>query len=206
MSRSNQGKGCCFWGCLTGLLLVVLGGGCTIYGAYRLVTYVTVEEPGEPVEVTQPTPTEGEALTARLDSFGDAVDNNRPAELVLTATDLNHMIALNQDWAGFLVLDVEDDLVIASGNFPFDFPFLGTRYFSGSLFVDIEVQAGQLDVVIEDFILSDRELPDEFKEGFLQGLQDEGAIDELLVESDLPELARKIESLEVEGDRVILRN
>ncbi|WP_017327766.1 hypothetical protein [Synechococcus sp. PCC 7336] len=202
---SQQGKGCCFWGCLSLFVLLLLGGGCTAFVGYRTIALFTDARPTLSIPKTEVTDAEVNEQNRRWQAFQQAIAADRPAELVLTARDLNVLVSQSPELAEQIFFEIENNLLVASGNVRvFQLPLLGDRYFNGRLVLDVAIDNGVLDLGMEDFELADDTLPPELKEAILAGFEQQNALDDLLADTDLPELAARVKRLEIRDDRIVL--
>ena len=103
------GRGCLILGIFAVLLVIACIGG--IYwgmrtqsavarGIFWLAKVHAVDDKPVAVPEFRPEPAQMEAARERWGKFEDAVDNGESAEIVLTADDLNNLIARNHDLSG----------------------------------------------------------------------------------------------------------
>jgi hypothetical protein len=208
--QSNPAKrrGCFFYGCLSlavlGLLAVVLVAGCYVF-LKSMVNRYTSPTPvlQERVEYT---PEEMEALQARLAEFKQALDQGKVSrELVLTADDVNALIAKQRELQNKLFVRIEDDRINGELSLPLQDigPFkLKGRYLNGAAAFKVALTNGMLDVRLEEIKVQGRPVPgmlfSEFKK---QNLAKDFQQD--------PQTAAdiaKFESLQFTNNQVVLRN
>jgi hypothetical protein len=100
----KKGRGCLFYGCLGGLvmlLIIVIAGLIGLRYAKKMVTDFTDSAP-TPIPAVKLTPAEIEQLRKRIEDFRQAVRASRPAEpLALSADEINALIATDSDLEPF---------------------------------------------------------------------------------------------------------
>lgn len=116
-----RGMGCFGKGCLIlSVFIFVLGVACCVglywgfrhhsallRGGYWLTkTNVLANSPKE-IPARQATDTEIQTVQERWHSFQDSVDAREPAEIELTADDINDLIAASRHWRGKLFVSIE---------------------------------------------------------------------------------------------------
>lgn len=205
--RAQTGRGCFFWGCLTLVLLGIAVGGCTGFFAYVLykgALDATSTTP-VPVEVYTLKPGEAEDLAKRLAEFERAAGAGGPAELELSADDLNAYIASNQElqgWAGKAYLRIEGDQVFMDVSLPLeDVPFLSGRYFNGKLGVKLGLVDGRLIAFPESAIVNDKPV----NEDLMKQVREQDILKATRREGGIADFRTKANSLEVRDGRIVLR-
>src|SRR5437879_1032056 len=97
-------RGCLFYGCLGGLvmlLIIVIAGLIGLRYAKKMVTDFTDSAPN-PIPAVKLTPPEIEQVKKRIEDFRQAVRASRPTEpLSLSAEEINAMIANDSDLEPF---------------------------------------------------------------------------------------------------------
>jgi len=100
----KKGRGCLFYGCLGGLvmlLIIVIAGLIGLRYAKKMVTDFTDSAPN-PIPAVKLTPPEIEQVKKRVEDFRQAVRASRPAEpLSLSADEINALIANDSDLEPF---------------------------------------------------------------------------------------------------------
>jgi hypothetical protein len=209
---TRKPHGCFFWGCLAALAVGVLIGGCVglfTYQLYQMAMQATSSEP-RPVPEYQARPGEATEVKERIEAFKKAAEEDRPAELALTGDDLNALIAQDpelRELKGHVFVRVEDGQVLLDVSVPLkkvplvqDLPRLSGRYFNGSVGLKPALAGGRLLLFVESASVEGERLPDDF----MRGLRDKNLL-ERARDEELVEFARQARSLEVQGDRVVLK-
>jgi len=211
-SNPPKPRGCVFYGCLSlaivALLVIVLG----------VVGFFVVKSTANKwiADFTETTPTlveqaeypkaQMDALNNRLAVFKDALDKGQiAAELVLTAEDLNALIAKERELRGKLFVRIDNDIVKGDVSVPLKDlgPFkLNGRYLNGTATFRLALENGVLDVRLRDVQVKGKPLPTMVltelkKENLAKGFQDDPK-----TAADIA----KFESVQITNSQVILRN
>lgn len=204
-----KGRGCLFYGCLTGVVLFLL----MILMAFFAVRFVrnklndytdTKPAPLPRVEMAE---SEFKELQARVKTFGEAVDQGKPAEpLVLTERELNALIA-KSDQTGKLAEHVhvalEGDQVKGEISLPLSrIGWLGKgRYLNGEATFNVSLENGVLIVTAREVRVKGKALP----EAFMEPLRKENLAKDAYKDPKNAEALRKLEQLKIEDGKVILK-
>src|ERR1041385_1017167 len=206
-------RGCWFYGCVT---LAIVGVVCVVVGIFvarwaiglssRLINEFTDTVPMQ-IETVTLSPEEKSALDDRLAAFQLAMDNQKEVrELILTARELNGLIADNKDLRGKLFVMIEGDRIKGKLSVPLTKdlgPFkVKGRYLNGTAAFRVTLAAGSLEVALDEMEGKGKPLPaTAMKEIAKKNLAEDVELD--------PKNARKIErfeSIQIKDDKVILRN
>jgi hypothetical protein len=104
--EAKKPKGCLFWGCLTVIVIGVFGAalvGLAGFGLYSRLPQVVewaagyTETAPRPLPAAAAAPGQAEQLQRQLSAFRAALDEGKPAQLTLTADDMNILIASDKD-------------------------------------------------------------------------------------------------------------
>jgi hypothetical protein len=208
-------RGCFFYGCIIASILAVLmviliaiAG----FFLYRLVN-TTVEQytattPRELPKVEMPAE-EVKALKDRVEAFRQAVHAGTPIEpLVLTSDDVNQLIEDSPDLKGKVFVTIEGNKLKGQVSIPLDaladVPFLGMfkgRYLNGEADLKASLQDGVLIVTLDSFEVNGQSPPEEM----MTRLRQENLAKEAYKNPDAAELFRKLESLEINDGKIILK-
>lgn len=204
----KSGCGCWVWGCLSVVVIGIIGIALASYLLYRVaagqIEKYTSETPQEMpvVEYDEETLT---ALETRFDDFKAKLKSGEPTEdLVLTAEDINAMIAKKEDLKGKIFVKIEDGQLKGDVSMPLDNLPLGVgkgRYFNASAAFDVTMANGMLVVNLADAEVKGEQVPEEF----LQGMRKENLAKDLYNDPDTAKAFRRIESIDVEDGKVVLR-
>jgi hypothetical protein len=208
-------RGCLFYGCLSLSILalvIVLCVGVGLYFAKRafdsLVTDYTDANPAQIEEAPYPEPKLQE-LQSRVNTFQQGIERGggtgQPLELVLTAEDLNALIAANRDLKGKAFITIDDDQIKGKVSVPL--PDIGPlklkgRYLNGSAGFKVALDNGQLDLRVQEVIVNGKPLPPVF----LNELKKENLAQEVQNNPDNAKVINKLESIEVRDGKVVVRS
>ena len=152
----KPGRGCLFYGCIAGavLLVVVLGG--VLLGLHYVKTMVIRVTDAKPMELptVQMSQAEAAQVKARFESFQQAVREQRPTKpLALTANDLNALIAGGGEqgpWKGKVYVGFHGDQLKGQVSVPLQdlgLSLFAGRYLNGSATFSLAFHSGQLSLM-----------------------------------------------------------
>jgi len=207
-------KGCWFYGCVTLAILALIGG----VGLYFSARYVIKSASGLAERYTSTTPAPMEtvsisqadlkSLQDRVASFAQAMDNQKGLrEIVLTAFDINALIQNDPSYKnakGNVFVILESDQVKARISMPLDDigPLkLKGRYLNGTAAVKVSLENGVLNVRLKDVDVGGNPLP----EAIMTAFKDINFAQNLEKDPNASQWLRKLESIVVKDDKVILR-
>ena len=216
-TKPGKQRGCLFYGCLSLAVLalvIALFVSVGFYFAKRTFTgWVNdyTEAAPRPIEVlVYPEPRLRE-LQTRLQTFHDGLEKSgEPLELVLSADDLNALIAQKKDLKGRVFVKIDDDQLKGEVSWPL--PDLGPmspvklkgRYLNGTAAFKVNIDQGNLDVRIEQASVKDKPLPPVLA----NELRKKNLAEDARLEDD-PETAKvlnKIDRLEIRDGKIIIRS
>lgn len=215
LDTPQKKRGCWFYGCIT-LAVIALVGAILAFFAVRygikevgrLKEQYTDTKPETIEKVTLP-PDQMTNLLVRVSGFKDALDKqNAPVELVLTADEINALIATDPDFktlAGNLYIMLEGDQVKGKVSYPLpDFgPLkLKGRYLNGLANLKVSLENGQLLVKLQDVEVKGKPLP----ETFMQELRKENLAKDATNDPETSKAIEKFDSIRVEDGKLILKN
>ncbi len=212
-SAPAKKRGCLFYGCLSlAIIALVLAifVGVGIYFAKRtvdqLVTTYTSTTPEKIEERPYPAP-QLQELRTRVDSFQQSIQKGatQPTELILTADDLNAMIAADRELRGKLLVQIEDDQI--KGQLSYPLPDVGPlklkgRYLNGTAAFKVSLNNGQLDARIDQVSVHNTPLPPLM----LSELRKVDLTRELRNNPESARVMERVESLEVRDGKVVIRS
>lgn len=158
------------------------------------------------VEQVEYSKSQMDALNSRLAVFKQALDKGQTSvELVLTAEDLNALIAKEREWRGKLFVRIDDDIVRGDVSIPLKDlgPFkLNGRYLNGTATFKLALADGVLQVRLREVQVRGKPLPamvlaELKKENLAKGFQQD------------PKAAAdfaRFDSIQVTNGQVVLRN
>ena len=198
--------GCMLVGCLSVMLVMMLGMGGLIYGGYRFyAAQVAAYTSPDAVELPKVDYAQAEIdeLNKKLADFKVAVDRNEATDaLVLSADDINALINANEDLKGKVFVKIEDGEVSADASIPLDkIPGAQGRFFNGSISLKATIDNGKLLVTLDDAEVNGKPVPEEFVREFRK----QNLAEEAYKDPKQAEYLRKFEKLTIEDDKIILQ-
>jgi hypothetical protein len=164
-------RGCFFYGCLTGLfllLLVVIAFLLGLRQVKKMVTDFTDPRP-VPLPTMQMSSNEIAAVRRRVGEFRENARTMRPTQLALTAEELNALIATDPDLQPLkekiYVTTIEGDKIKGQISIlleELDLPIFRGRYLNGIATFRLSFKNGDLKLMIEDLIVKGKPLPDTY--------------------------------------------
>ena len=218
MSDQNPPRkrfGCWFYGCvglivfvLVGALLLFLGGRYAFRQLERVALQHTDTQP-IPIERVEVPPAELEAIQARMRTFHEALTAGKESkELVLTAHDINALIAGSPDFQEFrdkIFVMLEGDKAKARVSWPLrDLgPFkLKGRYLNATVAFKFEFQDGVLRLFLDDVQVKGAPLPP----AILTRFRSENLAKDWQNNPQHATELQKYESIRLQDDKLILKN
>ena len=215
MSNENapqKKRGCLFYGCLSlaiiALLLLVCVGLGLYFGKRAIDTAIadyTETTPAQIEEAPYP-PAKLQELQARVSAFQQGIDKGtsaQPPELVLSADDLNALIAADPDFKGKAFITIEEDQLKGKISVPLpDIPPFKSkgRYLNGPASFKAGLENGRIALRFQQMTVKEKPVPPPFMNAFNQFLAQE-----LQKNPEAARNANKLESLDVRDGKVILR-
>ena len=216
--KGGCGK-CCLVGCLGMLVLIV---GVSVGGYFYVSRLVNAYVTAEPVELPEVKTTPGEvaAIKLRMENFARTVES--PAArgtLVLTADDLNKLIVSDPEsaqWRDRIRIHIENGTIGGKISVPFDdmattaedreaFEKIGLagRYFNADARFKISLVSGVLVVKLDKVSAAGVSLPSLI----MNALRKKNLAEDFARQNpDAAKALSKIESIKVEGDKIIIRS
>lgn len=217
--KRRSALGCVLWGCLIAVLVaIVLAIAAAVGGYYFLkgqLSQYTAEEPIDlpVVELEEERIAE---LEQRVEGFAGQIDADpgkdegapdeaeeaaESDELVLTADEINALIASNKDLRGRVFVRIEDGLVSGDVSLPTDaLPLGGGRFFNATATFDVSLTGGDLTVRLVDASVKGQPLPG----AFLSAIAAENLAKDFRKDPEVAKVLNRIGSLRVEEDRIVL--
>jgi hypothetical protein len=197
--------GCLIGGCLTVVVLMVgsiAAVGLGTYWFYKQQIAQYTSDTARELPVLEKTEEEIKAIQARVETFQAQVEKGEaPDQLVLTADDINALLSKEEQLRGRVFVSIEDGQIQAEMSFPTDaIPGAKGRFFNGSVAVEASLEEGVLIVTLQSAEVNGQPVP----ESIMAGIRQENLAKDMYKDAELAEKLRKFESLEIEGDKIIL--
>ncbi len=154
-------------------------------------------------EATTDDSSESEAASAELGNLPDQDPAKAPVrELVLTAEEINGLIASKPEMKGHVFVEIEDGIVSGEVSFPTDMiPGASGRFFNADAEFDVSLVDGLLVVRLTDARVKGERVPQPLLDGFSRN----NLAEELYNDPKNAEMLRKFDSIEVVDDSIVLR-
>ena len=198
-----------FYGCLTGLMLLLLAGVMAFFAVRFIRGRIADYTEAAPMKLPKVEMAEAEfkELETRVKSFGDAMDQGKPAEpLVLTEREVNALLAKQpeaKEFADKFYVSLEGDQV--KGRVSLPLPHLGWlasgRYLNGDAAFNVSLENGVLIVTAREVAVRGLALPD----SVMTQLRQQNLAKDVYKNPKNAEAIRKLESLQVRDGRVTIK-
>jgi hypothetical protein len=144
-------------------------------------------------------------LDDRWKAFSKAMDDGEAAEIVLSSDDINakiaEKIAENPNFKGKVYITIKDDELSGKVSISLDeIPLCKGRYFNGSVVLKASIEDGDLDVRLQSAEANGKKMPDDVAKQFASE-----NLAKNMNDPDTREFFKKFESMEIKGDKVILK-
>jgi len=202
-------RGCFFYGCITGLVLLVIVLGAliaTLYYVKNLVNQYTDTRPME-LPTVQMSPGEIDKLKQRFEAFQQAVRDHGPAQpLELTADDINALIASGperQALKGKFYLSLDGDQLKGEVSMPLPevgWGMLKGRYLNGSATFNLSFRNGVLSVSPQTINVKGKPLP----EVYMQQIRTENLAANLAQEPKTVAVLQGLQDIRVKDGKLVV--
>ncbi len=208
----KKGRGCFFYGCLT-LVIILLVGAAGLYFGVRYAINKVVANYTDTVPMKLPaleavSATELAALQDRVKNFKDALDAGKSAEpLVLEERDINALIAGSPDFARFkdsLHVSLVGDQIKGQVSLPLDtlgFSRFAGRYLNGAATLKASLENGVLIVTIESLNVKGNDVPEQI----MSQLRKQNMAQEAYKDPKTAETMRKLETIQVQDGHLTIK-
>lgn len=212
----RRNRGCFYYGFITAvcLILMLLGGVLllVVVGGRQFVKVLEENSELKAAELPVVVSTEAQikSLTTRLDTFGEALEDEKaqpPEPLELTEEEVNQLIQSENQFKGIVYVDFEPDRIRGKLSLPLDLfarlsSVLKGRYINGEAEFSLKITSqGLLDAHLEDIKLSNgKDLPIEVK----VELRRENLAKEINQDVDVVKIIKKLDRIEILKDKIRL--
>lgn len=209
-NQKPEGKGCCFYGCISAavlsVLLVIVAFVAVNMGFKWLVNNWTSPSAQElpPAAVLS---AEGmQDLNTRYEAFLRAVADGLAGKIELTSDEINALIATRDELAqarGVVYFNIKDDQLSGSVSIPLDdvgFKALKGRFFNGTGSFKVWTRNGRVFLILSDIDVQGKKLPKEA----LDGLAAKNLLDKTYQQPDKAKALERFEKVEVAGGKLII--
>lgn len=207
----RSGHGCFFYGCITLIVVVVLGLvgiGVVFYMGYRYVMNqilpYTSTAPVALPQVNAP-PEKAEEIKSRWKTFTEDLKAGKPTEpLVLSAEDINALIQQDPNFQGHVYVTIEDGKLKGQLSVPLDklhIPGLSGRYLNGTGEFKVSMKNGVLIITLDSLSANGKSPPPQV----MEGLRQTNWAEDLYKKPENAEAVRNLESVEIKDGKLILK-
>jgi hypothetical protein len=202
-------RGCFFYGCLSGVVLLVLVFGALFLGLHYMKKMVLRYTDTKPIEL--PTVQMSQAEMAqekeRFESFEQAVREQRPTKpLTLTADDINALIATSggqQSLKGKVYVSLDGDQVKGELSVPLQelgLSMFQGRYLNGNATLNVSFRDGRLSITPETIQVKGEPLP----EVYLREIRKHNLAVALTNDPSAAAVLKGLEDIEVKDGKLVL--
>ena len=207
-------KGCMLWGCITIVIIGVIGTGASIFAFNKAVSTINKYLDDKPAEFTLPAPTEDQVNSAAIKgkSLQDAIENQSGGTFAFTDAEINAMISEGLKKQG--ATKIKARVTIADGevkgeiSVPVEelFPQAKDKHLNGEATFEVKKASrkDQLQIKLTDLTVRGESIP----KNVMNSLKTANLAEEIYTNPENHE-ARKVlenvESITVEGDQIIFR-
>lgn len=206
-----RSRGCFFYGCIIAVVLaplMVIFVVVIAFVAYRYATSMVNEYTAtmpDKLPVLNMPEEQRKAVKDRWEAFRKAAEAGTATEpLVLTSDDLNALIEQNSELKGKIYVTVEGDEIKGQVSIPLDnlpLPMFKGRYLNGKADVKASLFDGELIVHLDAIEVKGKPFPPEF----MTEMRKQNLAKDITKDKDTAEVLRKIESLEIKDDKIVLK-
>jgi hypothetical protein len=202
-------RGCFFYGCITGVVLLVLVLGALMVGLHYVKKMVNQYTDTRPMELptVQMSQSEVSSLKQRVETFGQAVREQRPIQpLALTADDINALIGNSRDreaLKGKFYVIMENDQLKSEVSVPLrevGLSMFKGRYLNGSATFNVSFHNGALSVTPQTIVVKGKPLP----EVFMQEIRKQNLATKPAEDPEVVALLRGLEEIQVKEGKLVV--
>ncbi|WP_146600298.1 hypothetical protein [Novipirellula aureliae] len=199
--------GCRWKSCLTVSLVLLILIGCGGVGGYWY--YVgQLEKYTATAPVVIPTveyaPEQIQRLEAEIETFRQSIEREQPEppDLVLSANQINALIARHPELKGRVHLDILDDKMVGDVSFPTDaLPGGEGRFFNAKVTFDLAIEDRLLRIRLEEATVNGEAVPD----SVLEAMDNQNFTSEINRNPNVAHWMGRFESLTIKDGKVFLK-
>lgn len=200
-TQKKKGCGCFFYGCLSVVVLFLIGLGTFYYLVMRLTNYVTDLAAEQPIRFAalDQSPERYIKVKEKVEQFATAANSGTPTTpLELSGEELNLLTAYNpgmEQARDYYRINISDSAIRLTVSYPLAEAGIPGRYLNGEAIFRVSVVAGTPSLFLDSLRIGDKDIP----ESIMQQLRDKNFAEELKKEElDLS----LIKSLSIEGNHL----
>lgn len=209
--QGQKGRGCFFYGCLTLVILLLVGAVGTYFAArYAINKVLTTYTDTKPITLprVEVSTREAESLQARVKAFQTAFKAGAGVEpLVLTEREINALIATSPDLKQFkdkVYVAIAGDQIKGQISIPLEtigLSKLQGRYLNGAGAFKVTLENGVLIVTLQSLQVKGKEIPEQF----LAQIRKENLAKDVYRDPKNAEFIGKLESIVVKDGRIMVK-
>ncbi|MBI4327626.1 MAG: hypothetical protein HY674_20535 [Chloroflexi bacterium] len=210
-TAKSKGRGCFFYGCLTGAILFILGAIALYFGArYAVKTVLNAYTETSPASLpkTGLSTNELARLQAQLEQFQAAVESQKETEpLSLSGAEINALIANEPQLRRYqdqFSITIDRDQIKAQVSIPVDqlgFTSIKGRYLNGSAGLKASLEKGALVVRLQSLEIKGQTIPPPV----LDRLSQENLAAQAARDPDAVAFLQKLDAIEVADGKITLK-
>ena len=202
-------RGCLFYGCITGVVLLVIVLGALMIGLHYVKTLVNRYTDTKPVELptVQVSQAEAAQMKERFEAFQQAVREQRATKpLVLSADDINALITSGgeqQAWKGKVYVSLDGDQLKGELSVPLQDVGLSAfagRYLNGSATFNLSFRDGRLSITPQTILAKGQPIPDVF----MQQIRKQNLAIALTNDPSVATVLKGLEQIQVKEGKLVI--
>ena len=209
---SHKSKGCLYWGCLIGGILLLLAIVFIVFFVAQVrktADAFTQDEP-QTIETVETTPRETQRMQNLFNTFRQAAQQGAQRSFEFTERDLNAMVAAVPDLSdlkGNVHFTIQNGKLTARTSIPVDelppLKKLGMSggYFNGDITLDIQCENGILEVYADTITVGGNTLPGPVA----SRLREQNLAAQLYQQPEVLKALRHIETIDIRDDRLLIK-
>lgn len=210
-SPERKGRGCFFYGCLTLVIVILVGTVGTVLGVRHFVNKAVLQyTDAQPADLPKSdiTPAEAAEVKTRFSTFQEGVKSGKATpSLVLSGRELNGLLASNPDLSKLkdkIYLSIDKDTLKGEVSIPLPEIGLGRypgRYLNGSATLKASLENGVLIVTLQSLSVKGVAIPSQA----LTQLRAQNLAQDMYKDPRTAEWMRRLESITVKDGRIEIK-
>ncbi|MBI3986419.1 MAG: hypothetical protein HY343_05845 [Lentisphaerae bacterium] len=203
-TEEKKGHGCFFYGCLTSIVIAIVAAVAISLVIMKLKDVAMSFTSNRPADIPVVTLSKEKmaALDARLQAFQQAMKEDKPGRLVLTADEINALLNSSPDFQGMggkAHVRIAGDQISATLSLPTDFIGLKGRHLNGTAKIRVGLAAGRLFVYVDQLEANDKPIP----EAFMKEFRTKNLAEDAMNDPESAATIAKLKSLRVQNGAII---
>lgn len=200
----NRKRNYLLWISLTSVVLCSVVGGLAALLVHKSYSLTSTQQATLPV--VQPPAEKTVEIKQRIESFSVESASQPSTELVLSANDLNTLVANSPEFAGKAYVQIEGNQVQLQTAVPLDtVPGFAGRYLNGTVALDVALENGQLTITPTNFYVQEQHIPQNLKDAVLKALQAQNINQRINTDPRVQAWLNNITDIQVENGNLIIK-